>query len=125
MSLEEPKRKERGRDLQGRAEVCGVVGVVVVVVSDPFAHLPRQPLLGLLPQLDREKSRVSSGGTGTATRGQCDTHADGGLKAELGQALRGELEVCRQRGLLVGAAEGRLAVGGGRLSERRNSHTPK
>lgn len=48
---------QRGRDLQGRAEVGGVVGVVVVVVSDPFAHLPRQPLLGLLSQLDRAESR--------------------------------------------------------------------
>lgn len=47
------------------------------------------------------------------------THADGRLEAELRQGLRGELEVGRQGGLLVGGAEGRLAVGGGRLAEQQ------
>lgn len=39
-----------------------------------------------------------------------ETHRAGGLEAELGQRLWGELEVCWQAGLLVGGVEGRLAV---------------
>lgn len=60
---------QRGRDLQGGAEVGRVVGVVVVVVSDAFAHILGQRLLGLLPQLQGAQStgaerRSASGATG-------------------------------------------------------------
>lgn len=55
--------------------------------------------------------------------GSGDTHADGRLEAELGQCLRGELEVGRQGGLLVGGAKGWFAVSGGRLAERRHNDT--
>lgn len=39
-----------------------------------------------------------------------ETHRGGGLEAETGQRLWGELEVCWQGGPLTGHIEGRLAV---------------
>lgn len=39
-------------DLETRAEVGGVIGVVVVVVSNAFSELSRQSLLAFLTQLE-------------------------------------------------------------------------
>ena len=49
---------------------------------------------------------------------RCGPYRAGGLQVELGQGLRGKLEVRGQRGLLVAGAEGRLADGGGGLRDR-------
>lgn len=43
------------------------------------------------------------------------THRAGGFEGELGERLRGELEVCWQLCFLNAGTEGRLAVGGGSL----------
>lgn len=47
--------------------------------------------------------------------GAVKSHRAGGLEAELGERLRGKLEVCWQSRLLIAGTEGRLAVGGGSL----------
>lgn len=46
------------RDLEAGAEVCGVVGIIVVVVSDSFSDLSRQPPLTLLTQLEQRETEV-------------------------------------------------------------------
>lgn len=45
-------------DLKTGTEVGGVVGVVVVVVSDAFSELSRQPLLPFLTQLEQTKTII-------------------------------------------------------------------
>lgn len=115
------------RDLEAGAEVSGVVGIVVVVVSYSFSDLSRQPPLSLLTQLEQRETAVRDRQVEvTETRQSClrlrpsETHRAGWFKAELRQRLWGKLEVCRQSRFPVAGAEGRLAVGCGRL--RRTRH---
>lgn len=105
-----PLENRKATDLDAGAEVRRVVSVVVVVVSDSLAQLSGQPPLALLTQLEK-KSTTRFGRCFPDTKEAAETHRAGGLEAELGQRLWGELEVCWQGGFPVGGSEGRPAVG--------------
>lgn len=51
--------KRWSSDLKTWTEVGGVVGIVVVVVSDAFSELSGQPLLAFLTQLEVTKTNIS------------------------------------------------------------------
>lgn len=51
--------KRQCSDLKTWAEVGCVVGVVVVIVSNAFSKLSREPLLAFFTQLELSKSNIS------------------------------------------------------------------